>query len=114
MKKQRHTEEQIAFILKQVELGALVAEVCRKTAITEQAFYRWKMKYGGMLPSNMKRLSQLEEENSKLKKLVADPSLDKGMLQDVLSKQYTFLDSFDFMWNLFLQTGIYFCNSPAL
>ena len=88
MKKQRHTEEQIAFILQQVELGAPVQEVCRKIGVTEQTFYRWKNKYGGMLPSDMKRLRQLEEENTRLKKLVADLSLDKVMLQDVLSKKF--------------------------
>ena len=88
MKKSRYTEEQIAFVLKQVELGISVEEVCRKVGITEQTFYRWKTKYGGMLPSDMKRLKQLEEENAKLKKLVADLSLDKAMLQDVLSKKF--------------------------
>ena len=88
MKKQRYTEEQIAFVLKQVELGAPVQEVIRKIGITEQTFYRWKQKYAGMLPSDMKRLRQLEEENTKLKKLVADLSLDKIMLQDVLSKKF--------------------------
>ena len=88
MKKSRYTEEQIAFVLKQVELGISVEEVCRKIGITEQTFYRWKTKYGGMLPSDMKRLKQLEEENTKLKKLVADLSLDKAMLQDVLSKKF--------------------------
>ncbi len=88
MKTQRHTEEQIAFILQQVELGAPVQEVCRKIGVTEQTFYRWKNKYGGMLPSDMKRLRQLEEENTRLKKLVADLSLDKVMLQDVLSKKF--------------------------
>jgi putative transposase len=74
------------FVLKQAELGAPVSEVCRKLGISEQAFYRWKTKYAGMLPSDMKRLRQLEEENAKLKKLVADLSLDKVVLQDVLSK----------------------------
>lgn len=88
MKTQRHIEEQIAFILQQVELGAPVQEVCRKIGVTEQTFYRWKNKYGGMLPSDMKRLRQLEEENTRLKKLVADLSLDKVMLQDVLSKKF--------------------------
>ena len=88
MKKQRHTEEQISFVLRQVELGAPVEDVCRKVGVTEQTFYRWKSKYGGMLPSDMKRLRQVEEENSKLKKLVADLSLDKVMLQDVLSKKF--------------------------
>ena len=72
MKKSKYTEEQIAFALKQVELGTPVSEVCRKLGIAEQTFYRWKSKYGGMLPSDMKRLRQLEEENVKLKKLVAD------------------------------------------
>jgi len=65
-----------------------VSEVCRKLGVTEQSFYRWKKKYGGMLPSDMKKLKQLEEENTKLKKLVADLSLDKVMLQDVLSKNW--------------------------
>lgn len=88
MKKGHYTEEQIAFALKQAELGTPVAEVCRKLGITEQSFYRWKKKYGGMLPSDMKKLKQLEEENAKLKKLVADLSLDKAMLQDVLSKNW--------------------------
>lgn len=88
MKKSRYTEEQIAFVLKQAELGISVEEICRKIGITEQTFYRWKTKYGGMLPSDMKRLKQLEEENTKLKKLVADLSLDKAMLQDVLSKKF--------------------------
>ena len=61
MKKGRYTEEQIAFALKQAELGTPVADVCRKLGVTEQSFYRWKKKYGGMLPSDMKKLKQLEE-----------------------------------------------------
>ena len=88
MKKSKYTEEQIAFALKQAEHGVPVSEVCRKLGIAEQTFYRWKSKYGGMLPSDMKRLKQLEEENTKLKKLVADLSLDKLMLQDVLTKKF--------------------------
>ena len=88
MKKSNYTEEQIAFALKQVELGTPVSEVCRKLGIAEQTFYRWKSKYGGMLPSDMTRLRQLEEENTRLKKLVADLSLDKVMLQDVLTKKF--------------------------
>ena len=86
MKKSNYTEEQIAFALKQAELGAPISELCRKLGIAEQTFYRWKSKYGGMLPSDMKRLRQLEEENAKLKKLVADLSLDKLMLQNVPKK----------------------------
>ena len=87
MKKSNYTEEQIAFALKQAELGAPISELCRKLGIAEQTFYRWKSKYGGMLPSDMKRLRQLEEENAKLKRIVADLSLDKAMLQDVLAKK---------------------------
>ncbi len=88
MKKSKFTEEQIAFALKQAETGTPVKEVIRKMGITEQTFYRWKKKYGGMLPSDLKKLRQLEEENRQLKKLVADLSLDKQMLQDVLSKKF--------------------------
>ena len=68
--------------------GTAVPEICRKLGIAEQTFYRWRSKYAGMLPSDLKRLKQLEEENSKPKKLVADLSLDKIMLQDVLSKKW--------------------------
>lgn len=87
MKKKRFTEPQIAFILKQAETGVAVGEVCRKAGISEQTFYRWKQKYGGMLPSEMKRYKQMEEENARLKRLVADLSLDKEMLQEVLRKK---------------------------
>ena len=87
MRKQKFTDEQIAFVLKQVELGASIGEVCRKVGISEQTFYRWKQKYGKMLPSDMKKLRQLEEENQKLKQLVAELSLDKIMLQDVVTKK---------------------------
>jgi putative transposase len=88
MRKSKYTEEQVAYALKQAELGTPVADVCRKLGIAEQTFYRWKSKYGGMLPSDVKRLRQLEEENRKLKQMVADLSLDKVMLQDVLSKKF--------------------------
>ena len=88
MRKQKSTDEQIAFVLKQVELGASIGEVCRKVGISEQTFYRWKQKYGKMLPSDMKKLRQLEEENQKLKQLVAELSLDKIMLQDILTKKF--------------------------
>jgi putative transposase len=87
VKKSRFTEEQIAFALKQVELGAKVEEVCRKVGISDATFYKWRQKYGGLGPSELRRLRQLEEENNKLKRLVADLSLDKAMLQDVLSKK---------------------------
>ena len=88
MKKQKFTDEQIAFVLKQVEAGIPVEDVCRKVGVSVQTFYRWKNKYGGMMPSDMKKLKQLEEENRKLKQMVADLSLDKAMLQDVLSKKF--------------------------
>jgi len=88
MKKSKFTEEQISFALKQAETGTPVKEVIRKMGITEQTFYRWKKKYGGMLPSDLRKLRQLEEENRQLKKLVANLSLDKQMLQDVLSKKF--------------------------
>src|SRR3569833_817904 len=81
------TEQQIAYALKQAELGTPVEEVCRKMGISDATFYNWKKKYGGLGPSEVRRLKQLEEENTKLKKLVADLSLDKAMLQDVLSKK---------------------------
>lgn len=87
MKASKFSESQIAFVLKQAEDGAAVAEVCRKTGISEATFYNWRKKYAGLLPSEMKRLRQLEDENTKLKRIVADLSLDKAMLQDVLSKK---------------------------
>jgi putative transposase len=87
MKTSKFTEEQIAFALKQAETGTPVKEVIRKMGISEQTFYRWKQKFGGMMPSDVRKLKQLEEENRQLKKLVADLSLDKQMLQDVLSKK---------------------------
>ena len=82
MKKTKFSEQQIAFILRQVEEGTTVGEVCRKAGISEVACYNWRRKYGGLMPSGMKRLKQLEEENQRLKKLVAYLSLDKEMLQD--------------------------------
>ncbi len=87
MKKTKFTEEQIAFALRQAETGTKVAEVCCKMGICEATFYNWKQKYGGLGVSELRRLKQLEEENRQLKKLVADLSLDKQMLQDVLSKK---------------------------
>jgi len=87
MKKSRFTEEQRVFALKQKELGVSVEEVSRKMDISEATFYNWKQRYGGLGPSELRQLKQLEEENNKLKRLVADLSLDKAMLQDVLSKK---------------------------
>jgi putative transposase len=86
MKKTRFTEQQIAFALKQAETGTAVAEVVRKMGISEATFYNWKKKYGGLSINELRRLKQLEDENARLKKIVADLSLDKEMLQDVLKK----------------------------
>ena len=85
--KKRFTEEQIAFALRQAEGGTPVTEVCRKMGVSEQSFYRWKRKYDGMGVAELRRLRQLEEENRKLKKLVADLTLDKHILQEVLQKK---------------------------
>jgi putative transposase len=87
MKRSKFTESQIAFVLKQAEDGTPVPEVCRKVGVCEATFYAWRKRYAGLLPSEMKRLRQLEEENAKLKRLVADLSLDKAMLQDVVSRK---------------------------
>ena len=87
MKRSRFSEQQIAFVLRQAEEGTPIAEVCRKAGISEASFYAWRKKYGGLMPSEMKRLKQLEEENQRLKKLVADLSLDKEMLQDVIRRK---------------------------
>ena len=87
MKRSRYTEEQIAFALLQAEGGTSVGEVCRKMGISENTFYRWKRKFFGMGVVELRRLRQLEEENRRLKQLVADLALDKVMLQDVLRKK---------------------------
>ena len=84
MKKSQFTEQQIAFALHQAETGTSVDEVCRKMGISEQTFYQWKKRYGGLMPSEVRRLKQLEEENARLRCLVSDLSLDKEMLQEVI------------------------------
>jgi putative transposase len=88
MKRKRFTEEQIIGVLKEHELGAKTAEVCRKHGISEATFYKWKSKYGGMDVSEAKRLKGLEEENAKLKRLLADAMLDNVALKDLLSKKW--------------------------
>ena len=80
MKKTRFIDQRIAFVLRQAEEGTAVGEVCRTAGISEATYYNWRKKYGGLMPSEMKRLKQLEEGNQRLKKLVADLSLDKEML----------------------------------
>ena len=88
MKRSKFTESQIVFALREAETGVRVEEVCRKMGISEATFYNWKKKYGGIGISELRRLRQLEEENAKLKKLVADLSLDKQMLQGILKKKF--------------------------
>jgi putative transposase len=87
MKTSRFSEQQIAFVLRQAEEGTAVSEVCRKVGISEATYYDWRKKFGGLMPSEMKRLKQLEEENGKLKRIVADLALDKEMLQDVIKRK---------------------------
>lgn len=87
MKRSKFSESQMAFILRQAEEGTSVEEVCRKAGISQATFYNWRKKYGGLMPSEMKRLKQLEEENGRLKRIVADLSLDKEMLQDVIKRK---------------------------
>jgi putative transposase len=87
MKTSKFTESQIIFALRQAESGVKVQEVCRKLGISEPTFYNWKKKYGGIGTSELRRLRELEAENAQLKKLVADLSLDKHMLQEVIKKK---------------------------
>ena len=88
MKRSRFTEEQIIGILREQEAGQKVAEVCRTRGISQPTFYAWKAKYGGMSVSDARRLKQLEEENAKLKKLLAEAMLDNAMLKDIASKKW--------------------------
>ncbi len=87
MKASKFTDAQKAFILKQGDEGVPVAEICRKAGISQATYFNWKKKYGGLGLSELRRLRQLEEENHQLKKLVADLSLDKQMLQEVIKKK---------------------------
>ena len=88
MKRKRFTEEQIIEVLKQAEAGAKTADLCRQAGITEQTLYRWKSKYGGMQVSEAKRLRDLEAENAKLKKLLAEAHLDNAALKELLGKNW--------------------------
>ena len=88
MKRKRYSVEQIVAAVKQHELGTPAADIARKLGIAEQTFDRWKKQYGGLAPDEVRELKQLREENAKLKKLVADLSLDKLMLQDIASKKW--------------------------
>lgn len=86
--KKRFTEQQIAFALRQAASGTPVTEITRKMGVSEATFYRWKKQFAGMGVAEIRRLKQLEEENRRLKQLVADLTLDKQMLQEVLSKKF--------------------------
>lgn len=88
MKKKRFSVEQIVSVLKQAEMGMAVADLIRQVGISEQTFYRWKKLYSGMQSDQVRELKQLQDENGRLKKLVAELSLDKAVLQDVLSKKF--------------------------
>jgi putative transposase len=87
MKKSRFTDEQITYALRRVEGGEKTIDVCREMGVSEPTFYRWKKKYEGLGVSELRRLKQLEDENRKLKRLVADLSLDKHVLQEIVSKK---------------------------
>ena len=87
MKRKRFSTEQIAAVLQQAEQGVPIVDLCRKVGISEQSFYRWKKVYGGLQPSEARELKQLRDEVTKLKRVVADLSLDKIMLQDVIKKK---------------------------
>jgi putative transposase len=87
MKRKRYTEQQIVFALRQAESGTPVGDIIRKMGVTESTFYRWKRRFGGLGIPEVRRLKQLEDENRRLKQLVADLTLDKQMLQEVLSKK---------------------------
>lgn len=88
MKRSRFTEEQIIGVLREVETGRKIGEACRAHGISQQTYHRWKAKYGGMVVDDVRRLKQLEEENRRLKKLVADLSLDNQALKDVVSRKW--------------------------
>lgn len=87
MKASKFTDAQKAFVIKQGEEGTPVAEVCRKAGISQATYFNWKKKYAGLLPTEMRRLRELEEENGRLKKIVADPTLDREMLQDIVRRK---------------------------
>jgi len=88
MKRSRFTEQQIIAILREQEAGAKTAEVCRRHGVSEATFYKWKAKYGGMDVSDARRLKALEDENAKLKRLLAEAMLDNAMLKDVAARKW--------------------------
>lgn len=88
MKRSKFSEEQVIAILREQEAGAKTADVCRRHGISSATFYAWKAKYGGMEPSDAKRLKALEDENAKLKRLYADAMLDNAALKDLLGRKW--------------------------
>lgn len=87
MKASRFTNAQKAFVIKQGEEGKPIAEICREVGISQATYFNWRKKYAGLMPSEMKRLRELEDENNRLKKIVADLSLDRAMLQDIIKRK---------------------------
>ena len=87
MKASKFTDAQRAFVVKQGEEGTPVVEICRKAGISQATYFNWKKKYAGLMPSEMRRLRELEDENGRLKKIVADLTLDREMLQDVIKRK---------------------------
>jgi len=88
MKKKRYTEEKIIAVLKEAEAGAKPKDLCRRHGISEQTFYNWKAKYGGMTVAEIRRLKELEQENSRLKRLLAEAELEKAALKDLLRRKW--------------------------
>ena len=113
MRASKFSESQIAFVLRQGEEGTPVEEICHKTGISQATYYNWKKKYGGLMPSEMKRLRQLVEENSRLKRIVADLSLDKEMLQDVIKRKLCGLAAGGSSWTAFVARGRSASGGPA-
>lgn len=113
MKASRFSDAQKAFILKQGADGVPVADICRRAGISQATYFNWKKKYDGMLPPDMRRLKQLEDENGKLRKLVADLSLDKEMLQDVIRRKLWGLFANASWWMGFAVTGVCRSAGPA-
>lgn len=87
MKRSKFSEAQVAMVLRQADEGATIGEVCRKAGTSEATFYVWRKKYAGLMPSEMKRLKRVEDENGRLKRIVADLTLDREMLQDVIKRK---------------------------
>jgi putative transposase len=113
MKASKFSDAQKAFILKQGADGIPVAEICRRAGISQATYFNWKKRYDGLLPTEMKRLKQLEDENGKLRKLVADLSLDKEMLQDVIRRKLLGLVANASWWRRHVVSGTCRSGGPA-